>query len=219
MKFLILVFFLTLLIINCNTNNDIDKAKAKDNKLMIKVDPCNNLVDSFFTISKFAESDQNFIRDFHDVIKFIESKNELKALFDKHENILIDTTKDIVLPHYIDTCDHKYMTQFFVLKNIRSCTCYFRAIAPLKGTKSYFPRFTFTQWFFSNNQDRDSALKIKNWVYSHGSSEYEYRFNQTIVGNKRIYLIETWAKIFEDFGKKYAKYLQKYVNEKNKNNF
>ena len=97
-------------------------------------------------------------------------------------------------------------------------SCFFKSKTPLKGTKNYYPRFSLTQWNFANNTDRDSALKMKNWIYRNdGLITYDYRFNQTVVADRRLYLIETGAKIFEETGIKYAKYLEDHLGS-NKNN-
>jgi hypothetical protein len=205
----LLATILSLSIFACQTNK-IDKKQ-----IVQQVDPCSNLKDTIFnTISVFTFPDSNNSqKEFYDAINFTESKGSIKASR-KSGMINIDKSKDVRLPHYIDTCNHKYWTQNFILKNIISFSCFFKSEIPLKGTKDYYPRFQLTQWSFANNKERDSVFKIMSWVYGNGGTEYAYRFNQTIVADKRLYLIETNAIIFEKTVIEYSKYLNTYVLDK-----
>ena len=211
MKSLILISAITFFI-SCKTNNS-DKRQW-----IIKVDPCKNLKDTFSTISIFEKGDSALAaKDFYEVVNSFESKGNLKLTTDKNTGNKVVNWKDIYLPHYIDSCNHKLVTQNFILKNVTATFCFFKSTTPLKGTKNYFPRFELTQWNFANNADRDSAYEIMQWVYSHGGTEYEYRYNSTVVSDKRLYLIEPRAKIFEETGIQYAKYLKQYLEGKTNN--
>ena len=139
-------------------------------------------------------------------MQLIESKGKMEL----NKPFKVEVWEDIYLPHNIDTCNNRHIEQMFILKNVHALFCKFTSRVPLKGTKNYYPRFEFTQWSFATNADRDSALKIMSWVYSHGGTEYEYRYNQTVSGDKSLYLIEPRAKIFEQTGIEYANYLKQY---------
>ena len=198
---------------SCQTN------KSDKKQVVETVDPCSNLKDTFNTVSVFGSGDSTLpTKDFYEIVKFIESKGNLRLTIDDNIPIKIDSWKDIYLRHTIDTCNHKYVTQNFILKNITATSCYFKSKTPLKGTKDYYPRFNFIQWNFANNVDRDSAFKIMNWVYTHDDIiAYEYRYNQTVVSDKRLYLIEPGAKIFEETGIEYGKYLKQYLGGQTNN--
>ena len=51
-----------------------------------------------------------------------------------------------------------------------------------------------------------------SWVYTHGDTDYEYLYNQTVVGDRSLYLIEPRAKIFEQTGIEYANYLRQHIS-------
>lgn len=203
----LLIFITTLLFaVSCQDNTTNDKQASQP------ADPCLNLPDTFTTLSVFSNADTALAqKDFDEAVKFIESKGTLRQAADKNNNKKAGHWKDIILPHYIDTCNNKHITQLFMLKNVTANSCYFKSMTPLKSNKDYYPRFYFAQWNFANNADRDSALKVMQWVYTHGGTEYEYRYNQTVIGDKRLYLIEPGAKIFEATGIEYAKWLEEYM--------
>jgi hypothetical protein len=172
-------------------------------------DSCSQLRDTFTTISVFKIPEDSFpMKKFVNAMQTVERKG-MKL----NKPFKVEVWNDIFLPHYIDTCNNRKITQMFVLKNVHASLCRFTSPTPLKGTKNYFPRFEFTEWDFANNADRDSAYKIMNWVYSKGGTEYEYRYNQTVVGEKSLYLIEPGAKIFEQTAIEYAHYLKLYLTE------
>jgi hypothetical protein len=101
-----------------------------------------------------------------------------------------------------------------VLKNVTASSCYFISTKLLKGTKNYYPRFNFIQWNFANNSDRDSAYKIMKWVYNNDDViAYDYRYNQTVFADKRLYMFETNALVFAETNEEYASYLRDYVNK------
>jgi hypothetical protein len=208
-----LIYILTfVLFASCQTNNSDEKQPLQ------QIDPCQNLKDTFSTqliFSKFDNTSSATI--LYDIVKLFESKGNLR-LVGKNDPKEFKYFQDILLDHTIDTCNHKFITQTFIFKNVLNSSCFFKSKTPLKGTKNYYPKFTLTQWNFANNNNRDSALRMKDWIYSSdGMIAYDYRFNQTIVADKRLYLIETGAKIFEDTGIEYAKYLEQFLNGQKNN--
>ena len=191
---------------SCQTSNS-DKNQSTQT-----VNPCQNLVEKFNTAIVYKISDDtSSAKVLLDIVNLFESKGNLRLVGKKNSK---DFTylQDISFDHTIDTCNNKFVTQTFILKNVMNSSCFFKSKTPLKGTKDYYPKFTLTQWNFANNSDRDSALKLKNWIYSSdGIIAYDYRFNQTVIADKRLYQIETGAKIFEDTNIEYANYLENYL--------
>jgi len=209
----ILLFISTFIFFaSCQTNNSDKKQVAQ------KIDSCQNFKDTFYTNIIFSKTDTVLpAKEFQDIVKFIEGKGNLRLRTNDNIPLKLNYWKDINLQHCIDTCNHKFVSQYFILKNIMAASCVFKSKTSLKRAKGYYPSFNFIQWNFDNNIDRDSALKIMNWVYTHDDIiAYEYRYNQTIVSDKRLYLIEPGVKIFEETGIEYAKYLKQYLRGQTK---
>ena len=209
LNFILLLF----LFASCKTNNSDNTSASKKN------DPCSKLKDSIKTNIFFSQADTMLpTKDFYDILDFIESKGNMKGQFNNDIPLKIDFWRDIYLTHVVDTCNHNYLTQFFVLKNVTASSCFFKSTKSLKNRKNYYPRFDFIQWNFANNSDRDSAYNILNWVYNNDDIIiYEYRYNQTVKADKRLYMFETNAVDFADTNIQYAKYLKEYLNGQKNN--
>jgi hypothetical protein len=213
MKTLIIIL-ICIIFASCQTS-------SSDKKLSIqKIDPCQNLVEKFNTpiIYKLSQ-DTSSLNTLLEIVNLFESKGNLRLVGKKAPKDF-KYFQEISLDHTIDTCNHKFVTQTFIFKNVLNSSCFFKSKTPLKGTKDYYPKFTLTQWNFANNSDRDSALKLKNWIYSSdGIIAYDYRFNQTVIADKRIYQIETGAGIFEGTNIEYAKYLETHLAGQKNNSY
>lgn len=57
-----------------------------------------------------------------------------------------------------------------------------------------------------------------NWVYNNDAIiTYEYRYNQTVFADKRLYMFEPGVKMFEEIGVEYAKYLKQHLSGQENN--
>ncbi len=202
---------LLLLFVSCKTNNSDNGEVSK------QTDPCSNLKDTIKTTILFSQADTALpTKDFYEILNFIESKGSMRRQFNNDIPLKVDYWRDIYLTHVVDTCNHKYLTQFFVLKNVTASSCFFKSTKSLKNRKGYYPRFDFIQWNFANNSDRDSAYNILNWVYDNDDI-MTYRYNQTVKADKRLYMFETNAFDFRETNIQYAKYLEDYLKGQKNN--
>ncbi len=152
-------------------------------------------------------------RQFFSLIDLIQQKEMFKPKLYKNRNLLVEKQTEKIYPVAYDTCKmSRWITKNFIMKNMNVSMISFIGMKKDKFI-GYPPGLYFEEWQFTNNLDRDSAMKIVSNAYNYPDNivAYEKRYSQFVLGDKRIYLLEARAKFSESYAIKCKKLIEQHI--------
>jgi hypothetical protein len=200
--------------ISDTSNNEVPKKLTKSNTDSIGNSAVTELTD---TISVDFKTNKNSYSTglLDSIINTIIKKGFFKPDIEKNGKLSLHKQNSRSLMIAYDSADMSFfITKIYLLNSIHITSLGFSGKRSKKNPQ-YKPGFQLEEWAFNNNQVRDSALQLINYIFSYPRSivMYEKSYPQLITAKNRIIILTTGADIWEKYALEYKGIIESFLTK------